>query len=117
MITDILDGAKEHMAKTADATRRELAAIRSGRANAGIIDHVRVDYHGTATPINHVAAVNVPEARLLTIQPWDRSLLGAIEKALQKSDLGITPSSDGNMVRLAFPQLTEQRRKELIKMV
>jgi ribosome recycling factor len=117
MIKDILDVAKDHMGKTAEATRRELAAIRSGRASTGLVEHVRVDYHGTPTPISHVATVNVPEARLLTIQPWDRGMLGTIEKAILKSDLGITPSSDGNMIRLSFPPLTEQRRKDLTKMV
>jgi ribosome recycling factor len=117
MIKDVLDGAHDHMQKTAEATRRELASIRSGRANAGLVDHVRVDYHGTPTPISHMATVNVPEARLLTIQPWDRSALGTIEKAIQKSDLGLNPTNDGNMIRLAIPPLTEQRRKELIKMV
>jgi ribosome recycling factor len=117
MIKDVLDTAADHMHKTAEATRRELASIRSGRANAGLVEHVRVDYHGTPTPISHMATVHVPEARLLTIQPWDRSMLGAIEKAIQKSDLGINPTNDGNLIRLAIPPLTEQRRKELIKMV
>src|SRR5579883_1229504 len=117
MIKDVLDAAQDHMHKTGETTKRELAAIRSGRASPGLVDHVRVDFHGTPTPISHMATVNVPEARLLTIQPWDRSTLGTIEKALQKSDLGINPTNDGSMIRLAFPPLTEQRRKELIKMV
>src|SRR5579883_3460766 len=117
MIKDVLDTAADHMHKTAEATRRELASIRSGRANAGLVEHVRVDYHGTPTPISHMATVHVPEARLLTIQPWDRSMLGAIEKAIQKSDLGINPTNDGSLIRLAIPPLTEQRRNELIKMV
>jgi ribosome recycling factor len=117
MIQDVLDGARDHMTKTAESTRRELTSIRSGRASVGIIDHVRVDFHGTPTAINHMATVNVPEARLLTIQPWDRSMLGTIEKAIQKSDLGLNPTNDGNMIRLSIPPLTEQRRKELIKMV
>jgi ribosome recycling factor len=117
MIKDVLEDAKDHMQKSAEATRRELASIRSGRASPGLVEHVRVDYHGTPTPITHMATVNVPEARLLTIQPWDRGTLGAIEKAIQKSDLGLNPSNDGNLIRLSFPPLNEQRRKELIKMV
>ncbi len=117
MIKDILAGANEHMSKTIEATRRELAAVRSGRATTGLVEHVRVDVRGVATAITHMATVNVPEPRLLTIQPWDRSQLGAIEKAIQKSDLGLNPSNDGNMIRLAIPQLNEQRRKDLVKVV
>jgi ribosome recycling factor len=105
------------MGKTIESTRRELAGVRSGRATPGLVEHVRVDLHGVPTSISHMATVNVPEPRLLTIQPWDRSQLGAIEKAIQKSDLGLNPSNDGNMIRLAIPQLNEQRRKELIKVV
>ncbi len=109
--------AKDHMGKTVEATRRELAAIRSGRASPGLVEHVRVELHGVPTPITHMATVNAPEARLLTIQPWDRSTLGLIEKAIQKSDLGLNPSNDGAMIRLPIPPLNEQRRKELVKMV
>jgi ribosome recycling factor len=114
---DVLTDAKEHMQKTIESTRRELASIRSGRASPSLVDHVRVDLHGVPTSINHMATVNVPDARLLTIQPWDRGMLGVIEKAIQKSDLGLNPSNDGNMIRLAIPPLNEQRRKELIKLV
>ncbi len=117
MINDVLGDAKDHMLKSIDVIRRELSGIRTGRASPGLVEHVRVDYHGTPTPINHLATINVPEPRLLTIQPWDRGVLGAIEKAIQKSDLGLNPSNDGNLLRLAFPPLTEQRRKELIKLV
>ncbi len=117
MIKDVLAGAQEHMTKTIESTRRELAGVRSGRATPGLVEHVRVDLHGVPTSISHMATVNVPEPRLLTIQPWDRGQLGAIEKAIQKSDLGLNPSNDGNMIRLSIPQLNEQRRKELIKVV
>src|SRR5690349_1877174 len=109
--------AKDHMGKTVEATRRELASIRSGRASPGLVEHVRVELHGVPTPITHMATVNAPEARLLTIQPWDRSTLGLIEKAILKSDLGLNPSNDGAMIRLPIPPLNEQRRKELVKMV
>lgn len=117
MLQDVLATAKDHMGKTVEATRRELAAIRSGRASPGLVEHVRVELHGVPTPITHMATVNAPEARLLTIQPWDRSTLGLIEKAIQKSDLGLNPSNDGAMIRLPIPPLNEQRRKELVKMV
>lgn len=105
------------MTKAVEALRKDLSSIRTGRASIGLLDHVRVDYHGSQMPINQLATVAVPEARLLTIQPWDRSSLGMIEKAIQKSDLGITPTNDGAMIRLALPQLNEQRRKDLAKMV
>jgi ribosome recycling factor len=117
MIADVLDDAEDRMKKSIDALQRELAAIRTGHAHTGLIDHVRVEYYGAATPLNQMATVAAPEARLLTIQPWDRTALGAIEKALQKSDLGLTPSNDGTIIRLAIPPLTEQRRKDLVKVV
>jgi ribosome recycling factor len=117
MVKDVLPGARERMTKAVEALRKDLTAIRTGRASAGLVDHVRVDYHGSMLPINQLATVAVPEPRLLTIQPWDRTSLGPIEKALQKSDLGITPTNDGSVIRLALPQLNEQRRKELAKMV
>lgn len=117
MAKDVLPDAKDRMAKAVEALRKDLSAIRTGRASAGLVDHVRVDYHGSMMPINQLATVTVPEPRLLAIQPWDRNTLGMIEKAIQKSDLGITPTNDGAMIRLALPQLNEQRRKELAKMV
>jgi ribosome recycling factor len=117
MIKDIQNKAKERMGKAVEALHKDLQAIRTGRASAALIDHVRVDYYGTATPINQVGTVTVPESRMILIQPWERNMLGAIEKAIQKSDLGLTPSNDGQVVRLVLPQLTEQRRKDLTKMV
>jgi ribosome recycling factor len=117
MVNDVLDDAKDRMGRAEDALKRELATIRTGRATPSLVDHVRVDYYGAQTPINQLATVAAPEARLLTIQPWDRKSLGAIEKAIQKSDLGLNPTNDGSMIRLVLPQLTEQRRKELTKLV
>ena len=117
MLKDVLPNARERMTKAVEALRKDLTAIRTGRASVGLVDHIRVDYHGSMLPINQLATVSVPEPRLLTIQPWDRGSLGMIEKAIQKSDLGITPANDGSMIRLALPQLNEQRRKELAKMV
>lgn len=117
MPNDILPSAKERMTKAVEALQKDLSSIRTGRASAGLLDSVRVDYHGTPMPINQLATVSVPEPRLLTIHPWDRGSLALIEKAIQKSDLGIMPTNDGAMIRLALPQLNEQRRKELAKMV
>jgi ribosome recycling factor len=117
MIEDIISDSEERMSKTVEAVQRELAAIRTGHAHVGLVDHVRVDYFGTMMPVNQMATVAAPEARLLTIQPWDRTALSAIEKALLKSDLGLTPSNDGQVIRLSIPPLTEQRRKELVKLV
>ena len=117
MIDDVLADAKDRMGKAVEALRKELATIRTGRAHPGLIEHLRVDYYGAPTPLNQLATINVPEPRLLTIQPWDQQSLGAIEKAILKSDLGLNPSNDGNIIRLAIPQLTEERRKELAKVV
>ncbi len=117
MVKDVLDSAKQRMAKTEDALKRELAGIRTGRASTSLVDHIPVDYYGTPTPINQLATVATPEARLITIQPWDRKALGPIEKAIQKSDLGLNPSNDGSLIRLPIPQLSEQRRKELSRLV
>jgi len=112
----IVDG-EERMGKAIEALRRELATIRTGRANPSLVEHIRVEYYGTPTPLKQLASVTVPEARLLTIQPWDKSSLSAIEKAIQKSDLGLNPNNDGSVIRLAIPQLTEERRKDLVKVV
>ena len=112
----IADG-QDRMVKAIEALKRDLATVRTGRANPALVDNVRVDYYGTPTPLKQLASVTVPEARLLTIQPWDKGSLPAIEKAIQKSDLGLNPSSDGNVIRLAIPPLTEERRKELVKVV
>jgi len=117
MIEETLDDAEDRMKKAVEALKRELATIRTGRARPSLVDHLRVDYYGPPTPLNQLATVSAPEARLLTIQPWDRKSLGAIEKAIQKSDLGLNPSNDGQIIRLVIPQLTEERRKELVKLV
>jgi ribosome recycling factor len=117
MIDDVLRDSEDRMKKSVEAVERELAAIRTGHAHAGLVDHVRVDYFGSSLPINQMATVSAPEARLLTIQPWDRTAMGAIEKAILASDLGLTPSNDGAIIRLNIPPLTEQRRKDMIKLV
>lgn len=117
MTKQVLDQAKEKMTKSLGAFSRELASIRAGRASASLLDRISVDYYGAPTPINQLAGVAVPEARLLVITPYDKSILGEIEKAILKSDIGITPTNDGNVIRLAIPALTEDRRKELVKVV
>lgn len=117
MAKAILDQAKDKMDKSISAYTRELASIRAGRANASLLDRISVDYYGAPTPINQLAGVSVAEARLLVITPYDKTILGEIEKAILKSDLGITPTNDGNVIRLAIPALTEERRKELVKVV
>lgn len=109
--------AKEKMTKSLNALDKEFAAIRAGRANPAVLDKVLVDYYGSPTPVNQMAAISVSEARILVIQPWDKSSLKLIEKAIQASDIGINPTNDGNVLRLAFPQLTEERRKELCKSI
>jgi len=105
------------MQKTIEVVKSNFNAVRAGRANAGVLDRITVEYYGTPTPLNQVAAISSPDPRTLTIQPWDASLLKAIEKAIQVSDLGINPQNDGRLIRLAFPQLTEERRKDLTKQV
>ncbi|SBW01749.1 ribosome recycling factor [uncultured Eubacteriales bacterium] len=105
------------MQKTVDVVVSDFASVRAGRANAAVLDRIAVDYYGTPTPINQVASISSPDPRSLAIQPWDTSLLKAIEKAIQTSDLGINPQNDGRVIRLAFPQLTEERRKDLVKQV
>lgn len=105
------------MQKTIDVVVSDFASVRAGRANAAVLDRIVVDYYGTPTPINQVAAISSPDPRSLAIQPWDMSLLKAIEKAIQTSDLGINPQNDGRIIRLAFPQLTEERRRDLVKQV
>lgn len=105
------------MGKTIEVVKSDFASVRAGRANAAVLDRIQVEYYGTPTPIHQVASVSAPDPRTLAIQPWDASLLRAIEKAIQSSDLGINPSNDGRVIRLAFPQLTEERRVELTKQV
>ncbi len=107
--------AKDKMEKTLKVLGSEFAAIRAGRANPAVLDRITVEYYGAQTPINQIAAVSVSEARVLVIQPWDKGALKAIEKAIQASDLGINPQNDGSVIRLTFPQLTEERRKEIVK--
>lgn len=113
----VISHAEEKMNKTIGALENEFAAIRAGRANPAVLDRVSVDYYGVPTPINQLAAVSVPEARILLIQPWDKSSVKAIEKAIQSSDIGINPQSEGGTIRLIFPPLTEERRRDLVKSV
>ena len=117
MIDETIGDADQRMGKAVEALQRELATIRTGRANPGLVEHLRVDYYGTPTPLQQLATVMAPEARLLTIQPYDKGSLGTIEKAIQKSDLGLNPSNDGAIIRLVIPQLTEERRRELVRIV
>ena len=114
---DILKPFEDKMNKTVDVVVSDFASVRAGRANAAVLDKITVDYYGTPSPIQQVASISSPDPRSLMIQPWDKSLLKAIEKAIQTSDLGINPQNDGQVIRLAFPQLTEERRKELTKQV
>jgi len=114
---DILLGAEGKMRKAMEVLKDDLAAIRTGRASPGLVNHIRVDYHGVPVPLNQIASISVPDARMLVIQPWERDVLPSIEKAILKSDLGLNPTNDGNVVRLAIPQLTEERRNQLVKMV
>jgi ribosome recycling factor len=117
MIDDIMQDAETRMAKAMDALRRDLNTIRTGRASPSLVEGIKVEYYGAATPLNQLAGISVPESRLLVIQPWDRGTIGAIEKAIQRSDLGLNPSNDGQVIRLAIPPLTEERRKQLVKLV
>jgi ribosome recycling factor len=113
----ILKNFKEDMEKTISALDKSFSRVRTGRASVTLLDGIKVDYYGTPTPIAQVATLSVPESRLIVIAPWDATALGSIEKAIQKSDLGLTPSSDGKVIRISIPQLTEERRKELVKVV
>ena len=117
MTNQVLTQAKDKMDKSISAFSRELASIRAGVANASLLDRITMDYYGVETPINQIAGISVPEPRLLVVSPYDRSALGDIEKAIMKSDLGITPTNDGSVIRLMVPALTEERRKELAKLV
>lgn len=115
MVDDLMGDAERRMQKAVEALRQDISTIRTGRASSALVERITVDYYGTPTPINQVASITVPEARLLVIQPWDRKLLTDIEKAIQKSDLGINPNNDGQVIRLAIPQLNEERRREMVK--
>ena len=114
---EVIDNTKERMGKCINALESELGTIRAGRANPTVLDRISVDYYGAPTPINQMASISVAEARILVVQPYDASQLKPIEKAIQASDLGINPTNDGRVLRIAFPQLTEDRRKELCKQV
>ncbi len=114
---DVIETAKEKMGKTIAVLVKELSSLRAGRANAQVLDRILVDYYGTPTPVKQVGNISSPEPRLLMITPYDPSMLNPVEKAIQKSDLGINPSNDGKCIRLVFPELTEERRKELVKAV
>ncbi|ADC48075.1 MULTISPECIES: ribosome recycling factor [Alkalihalophilus] len=117
MSAEIMQDAKERMTKAIESLNRELAKLRAGRANPAILDRVTVEYYGAETPLNQLATITVPEARLLMIQPFDKTSMNDIERAIQKADLGLTPSNDGTVIRIAIPPLTEERRRELVKLV
>ncbi|MGR6836126.1 ribosome recycling factor [Syntrophomonas erecta] len=117
MIKETLSEAEDKMKKTLEHLSRDLASLRAGRANPAMLDKVTVEYYGTPTPLNQLANITVPEARLLVIQPWDKSSIPDIEKAIMKSDLGVNPTNDGNVIRVAIPQLTEERRRDLVKVI
>jgi len=116
-MADILDNTKERMQKTINVLKSELSSLRAGRANAQVLDRITVDYYGTNTPITQLGNISVPEPRMLIISLWDNKMISAVEKAIQKSDLGINPANDGKVIRLVFPELTEERRKDLVKTV
>jgi ribosome recycling factor len=117
MIESIYKDTREGMDKSITSLKNELKRVRTGRASLNLLDGIRADYYGTPTPLNQMASLAVPESRLITIQPWDATAIKAIEKAILKSDLGLTPTSDGKLIRISIPPLTEERRKELVKMV
>ena len=117
MIEELLQDAKEHMEKSVDATRHKFGSVRTGRASTALLDRITVDYYGTQTPLKQLATVSAPEARLLTVQPYDKSSMKNIERAIMESDVGLTPNNDGQIIRLQVPELTEERRRELVKVV
>ena len=117
MLKEVFSSQEERMKKSIEALKRDYAALRAGRATPALLDRVMVEYYGAPTPINQVANVSVPEPRMITIQPWDKGMLSDIEKAIMKSDLGLNPNSDGTMIRLSIPQLTQERRTELAKSI
>jgi ribosome recycling factor len=117
MIDDLLADARGHMDKSVDATRGKFGSIRTGRATPALLDRIVVEYYGTQTPLNQLATISAPEARLLTVQPYDKSSIKAIERSIQESDLGLTPNNDGQIIRLQVPELTEERRRQLVKVV
>jgi ribosome recycling factor len=117
LLDELLADAKERMTKSVESTRGEFATVRSGRASPHLLDRITVDYYGNPTPLKQLANVAASDARLLTVTPFDKSVIGAIEKAIQESDVGLTPSNDGNLIRLQIPEMTEERRKEMVKVV
>ncbi|HEX7290728.1 MAG TPA: ribosome recycling factor [Conexibacter sp.] len=117
MIEELLQDARERMSKSVESTRHEFGSVRTGRATPALLDRIVVDYYGAATPLRQLATIAAPEARLLSIQPYDKSSIKAIEKSILESDVGLTPSNDGNLIRLAIPELTEERRRQLVKVV
>src|SRR6184192_1748050 len=117
IVKDLLDDANVRMDKSVEATRHEFATVRTGRASPALLDRVQVDYYGAVTPLKQLANISATEARLLTVTPYDKSSIKAIEKGIMESDVGLTPSNDGNLIRLTIPELTEERRKELVKVV
>jgi ribosome recycling factor len=117
LVSEYLSDADERMAKSVEATRSEFATVRTGRASPQLLDRIEVDYYGTSTPLKQLASISATEARLLTITPYDKSSIRAIERAILESDIGLTPSNDGNLIRLTIPELTEERRKQLVKVL
>jgi ribosome recycling factor len=117
LIDELLVDARERMAKSVESSRGELATVRTGRASPHLLDRIMVDYYGNPTPLKQLANVSASDARLLTVTPFDKSALGAIEKSIQESDVGLTPSNDGNVIRLQIPEMTEERRREMVKVV
>jgi ribosome recycling factor len=117
MIEELLQDAREHMEKSVDATRHKFGSVRTGRASTALLDRITVDYYGAQTPLKQLATVSAPEARLLTVQPYDKGSIKGIEKAILESDIGLTPNNDGQIIRLQVPELTEERRKQLVKVV
>jgi ribosome recycling factor len=117
VIDDLLQDAREHMAKSVEATRSKFGSVRTGRASPALLDRINVDYYGAQTPLRQLATIHAPEARLLTVQPYDKSSIKAIERAIMESDIGLTPNNDGQLIRLQVPELTEERRRQLVKVV
>jgi ribosome recycling factor len=115
LVTGLLDDARERMANSVEATRNQFASVRAGRANPAMLDRISVDYYGTQTPLKQLATISAPEARLLSIQPFDKSATKAIERAIQESDMGLTPNNDGAIIRLQLPELTQDRRRDMVK--
>lgn len=117
MIDELLEDARQRMGKSVESSQHEFSTVRTGRASPSLLDRITVDYYGAMTPLNQLATISAPEARMITVQPYDKSSIKVIEKAINESDIGLNPSNDGNLIRLLVPELTEERRKELVKVV